>query len=265
MLLKEEKVVRAFNTLREYFEILKRQREQSALAEEKVLNLIEDNLKGNILDAGCGEGSLCGWMAEKSKSATIYGMDISTIGIDMAMKNFTGLDNLKFCQANIKNLPFKDNFFSLIVCQSVIEHVVDYIEALKELVRALRRGGNLILRAGNNRLPGQSNFSFLLGCVFGRNRSLQINPSLTLRPGSIEDHRHNFDVNVIPSDVLVRQLKQLGLKVVYFTTRRCQIKSSDKYKDFGIFKKWIINTLCALPFFPFTHLGGTTVIMARKP
>jgi len=43
---------------------------------------------------------------KKSKCATIYGIDISTIGIDMAMKNFTGLDNLKYCQANIKNLPF---------------------------------------------------------------------------------------------------------------------------------------------------------------
>lgn len=265
MFLKEEKVVRAFNTLREYFEILKRQREQSALAEEKVLNLIEDNLQGNILDAGCGEGSLCRWMAKKSKSATIYGMDISIIGIGMAMKSFTGLDNLKFCQANVKNLPFKDNFFSLVVCQSVIEHVVDYIAALKELVRVLRRGGNLILRTGNNRLPGQSSLSFLLGCILGTNRSLEINPTLALRPGNIEDHRHNFDVNVLPSDVLVKQLKQLGLKVVYFTTRRWQIKLADKYKDFGILKKWIINILCALPFFPFTHLGGTIIIMARKP
>jgi len=63
----------------------------------------------------------------------------------------------------------------------------------------------------------------------------------------------------------VKQLKRLGLKVVYFTTRRWQIKLADKYKDFGILKKGIINILCALPFFPFTHLGGTIIIMARKP
>lgn len=67
------------------------------------------------------------------------------------------------------------------------------------------------------------------------------------------------------SDVLIRQLKQLSLKVVYFTTRREQTKLSNKYKEFGIVKKWAINILCALPFFPFTHLGGTIIIMARKP
>lgn len=172
---------------------------------------------------------------------------------------------MKFCKANIKNLSFKNNFFSLIVCQSVIDHVVNYIETLRELVKVFMKRGNLILRIGNNRPLGQSGFSFLLGCIFGTDRSLEINSNSALRPGSIEDHRHNFDVNVNPSDVLARQQKQLSLKAIYFTTRKRQNKLPDKYKKFGILKKWAINVLCALPFFPFTHLGGTTIIIARKP
>lgn len=49
-------------------------------------------------------------------------------------------------QADITNLPFEDERFSLILCSHVFEHVPDDRRALRELARVLRPDGQLILQ-----------------------------------------------------------------------------------------------------------------------
>ena len=44
-------------------------------------------------------------------------------------------------QANIKNLPFEDNSFDIVLCNHVLEHIDDDRQALKEIHRVLRKGG----------------------------------------------------------------------------------------------------------------------------
>jgi predicted SAM-dependent methyltransferase len=44
-------------------------------------------------------------------------------------------------KADIRNLPFADDSFDVIVCSHVLEHVVDDRKALRELYRVLRPGG----------------------------------------------------------------------------------------------------------------------------
>jgi len=50
------------------------------------LDLILKNIKENtkVLDAGCGEGSITIWLAEKFPHAQFVGIDISDIGIKYA-------------------------------------------------------------------------------------------------------------------------------------------------------------------------------------
>jgi len=59
----------------------------------------------------------------------------------------TDLDSpLADVKANICNLPFKDCTYDLILCNHVLEHIVDDIKAMKEIYRVLKPGGRAILQ-----------------------------------------------------------------------------------------------------------------------
>ena len=49
-------------------------------------------------------------------------------------------------KADLCNLPFKNNTYDLILCNHVLEHIVDDIKALKEIYRVLKPGGKAILQ-----------------------------------------------------------------------------------------------------------------------
>ena len=46
--------------------------------------------------------------------------------------------------ADIRNLPFEDQSFDLILCNHVLEHISDDRKAMIELYRVLKKGGTLI-------------------------------------------------------------------------------------------------------------------------
>jgi SAM-dependent methyltransferase len=47
--------------------------------------------------------------------------------------------------ADVTSLPFKTNYFDLVICSEVMEHVVDHQAAAGELVRVLKPGYNLVV------------------------------------------------------------------------------------------------------------------------
>lgn len=49
-------------------------------------------------------------------------------------------------KADLCNLPFKNNTYDLILCNHVLEHIIDDIKALKEIYRVLKPGGKAILQ-----------------------------------------------------------------------------------------------------------------------
>ena len=76
---------------------------------------------------------------------------------------------------------------------------------------------------------------------------------------------HNFDLNVIPSDILLQQMEDAGFTIQYFSTRRRPItKGSDNYERMSALKRFLYNLIMQLPFYPFTHLGSTIIVMGSK-
>lgn len=49
-------------------------------------------------------------------------------------------------EADITDLSFENNFFDLIICNHVLEHVIDDIKAMNEFYRVMKKGGNAILQ-----------------------------------------------------------------------------------------------------------------------
>ncbi|MDO8487502.1 MAG: class I SAM-dependent methyltransferase [Candidatus Curtissbacteria bacterium] len=107
------------------------------LREYWVLRLINKNLRGTvILDAGCGTGLILRHLPHGS-----YGVDINPRNIKRAKVH---APKAQIVKADIEKLPFKDNFFSTIVCTEVIEHQPDPNPTIKEFIRVLQKGGVLI-------------------------------------------------------------------------------------------------------------------------
>lgn len=72
-------------------------------------------------------------------------------------RNFEGMKNIEYHPTDIFNpliknrfditqLPFAENYFDLIICYHVLEHVTDDRKAMQELCRVLKRGGVALLQ-----------------------------------------------------------------------------------------------------------------------
>lgn len=111
----------------------------------------------NVLDAGCGDGRVAQIMG-KYLGIRLYGVDISKKGVELAKKA-----GVKAKIADLsKKIPFKDNFFDLVISTEVLEHVIDPDTFLKEIHRILKPNGLLLLTTPN--LSSWTNrFLFLLG------------------------------------------------------------------------------------------------------
>lgn len=110
--------------------------------EKKTLDVIKKYNKKNfrILDAGLGNGEILSKLLNKKK----YGVDISL----NYLKNTR--DDIIACCADLEDLPYVDNFFDLIICTDVLEHVLHLDQVIHEISRVLKKNGILIARVPLN-------------------------------------------------------------------------------------------------------------------
>ena len=105
-----------------------------------------------ILDVGCGSGRhTCA--AYRFKNVVAIGTDISPTELGEAKnrlhlherlgENGGGVWGLSL--ANAKNLPFKDDFFDLIICAEVLEHIPEDQSAAAEIIRVLKPDHTLVV------------------------------------------------------------------------------------------------------------------------
>jgi SAM-dependent methyltransferase len=93
-----------------------------------------DTLGPSICDVGCGTGALLRYVQQHSKQKLqrMAGVDI------VAPADPIGA-GIEFVSGWVENLPFPDNSFDTVICTHVIEHILDYRNAIAELRRIARR------------------------------------------------------------------------------------------------------------------------------
>ena len=102
----------------------------------------------NVLDFGCGPGTLSVGLARLVEPGELHGVDIeeSQIAIAQSAAQAGGHRNATFHVADATDLPFEDNSFDVAHCHTVLTHVPDTQAALSEIRRVLKPGGIIASR-----------------------------------------------------------------------------------------------------------------------
>ena len=117
---------------------------------------------GVVLDAGCGTGITT--ILARQRGIDIIGIDLSLARLKLARQlgRIVGLTEEELSSAlilgDVADLSYPDDYFSMVVCHQVIEHVDDPAGTLRELVRCLKPGGFLCLDAPDYRFPFEPHY-----------------------------------------------------------------------------------------------------------
>jgi SAM-dependent methyltransferase len=97
----------------------------------------------DVLDVGCGVGSIALDLAPTVAPGRIVGIDADPGQIESARRSAAerGIDNAEFLTASVYELPFPDATFDVVYANAVLMYVREQVLALGEMRRVLRRGG----------------------------------------------------------------------------------------------------------------------------
>ena len=100
---------------------------------------------GDLLDVGCGRGSILKLLASRARRAVGVDIDAKARGLARAELMLAGLPNCTLRQGDMYRLPFDDEEFNTIVLDDVLVDAKDPVRALSESSRLLKPGGRLFI------------------------------------------------------------------------------------------------------------------------
>jgi len=110
------------------------------LLAEPLLDFAAAPIEGDLLDVGCGTGSLAFAMKRRWPHRRVVGVDIARPYIEHA-RSAAHAATPEFEIADAMNLPMADRGFALAASQLVLNFVTDPDRALTEMRRVVRAGG----------------------------------------------------------------------------------------------------------------------------
>jgi ubiquinone/menaquinone biosynthesis C-methylase UbiE len=125
---------------------------------EHALRLVKGRERGSALDIGTGPGQIVVKLARRLAEWNFTGVDRSPGMIAQAQANLAAASGelagrVEFQVADGNRLPFPDDSFDLVMCNSVLHHLAEPEKLLSEMSRLVNSGGAILLR--DLRRPGR--------------------------------------------------------------------------------------------------------------
>lgn len=98
---------------------------------------------GRLLDIGCGHGAFLHFAGKMGWES--HGIEINEVAAKYAIDNL----NINVFIKSIEDQNYPDEYFDCIVCNQVLEHLVDPLDTLKEVYRILNSNGVLVVSVPN--------------------------------------------------------------------------------------------------------------------
>lgn len=122
-----------------------------------------ERMQGRILENGCGVGMYVEKMAE-------LGANVTGLEFDFERAREAHLSSERIVNAAGEFLPLPSLTFDLILSHEVIEHVQNDLLAIREMVRAMKIGGRLVLFCPNRGYPVETHGIFWRGKYYFGNK-----------------------------------------------------------------------------------------------
>lgn len=121
-----------------------------------------------MLVVGSGWGGMIS--AALSLGVSVSGLDIDKEAIEIAklrcLKN--GLGEPAIVEAPAESMPYEDGTFDLVYCFTVLEHVQNVEESIREISRVLKKGGYGYIHAPNYCIPWEGHYKVVLPTMLSR-------------------------------------------------------------------------------------------------
>lgn len=143
-------------------------------------------LKGSedILEVGCGDGSILVNLRRKGHTGKLTGMEIND-GMFResveAQKKGNIQPPIKFIVGSADNLPFPDKSFNVIIAFFMLYHMPDIQQTLREWKRVLKDNGKVLISTGSPlNKPKHKKFKKMVEVLIGKTASPQFISSFNL-------------------------------------------------------------------------------------
>ncbi len=105
----------------------------------------------DVLDVGCGPGTITVGLASLVAPGVVTGVDISETVVDVARREAatSSAGNVRFVVEDVYDLGFEDSSFDVVHAHQVLQHLSRPVDALRQMRRVLREGGLLAVRDGD--------------------------------------------------------------------------------------------------------------------
>ena len=112
------------------------------------LDLLEFDRDDRVLDVGCGTGFATEGLLERVD--TVHGLDQSVHQMEKAFAKFGTDGRVRFVRGDAERLPFDDDSFDVVWSSGSIEYWPNPVDALRELRRVCRPGGQVLVVGPNS-------------------------------------------------------------------------------------------------------------------
>ncbi len=102
-----------------------------------------------VVDLGTGPGDIPMLLAQQSSIAHIVGVDAAATMLALASPKAARLGlarRVTFAQGDVKALPYPDGSFDGVFSNTILHHIPEPIDFVREAARILQKGGVLLIR-----------------------------------------------------------------------------------------------------------------------
>jgi ubiquinone/menaquinone biosynthesis C-methylase UbiE len=100
----------------------------------------------DVLDVGCGPGTITTDFAARVAPGTVVGIDRSAQVVDQARTRTEQVSNVRFEVGDVYALAYPDDSFDVVHAHQVLQHLSDPVAALREMGRVCKPGGLVAAR-----------------------------------------------------------------------------------------------------------------------
>ena len=98
-----------------------------------------------VLEVGCGTGQLSSFLSTSQRFVFGTDMCLNSLKLGQEFKERNGLERVGFYQMNLFRPIFKEESFSLVICNGVLHHTSDPFAGFQSISRLVKKGGHILV------------------------------------------------------------------------------------------------------------------------